>query len=120
VPEGGRPWEHVENHRRACNQVFSYVKQSWYFPLVIRSCLLKTGFFRHIKELKIQRKNPGNDLRAIYLCPMNAPRCAKRKRNKKIRIDFPSHVATKLLHQKSSHIQITVPGTNVKFQHTNN
>jgi hypothetical protein len=82
--------------------------------------LLKTGFFRHIKEPKIQRKNPGNDLRAIYLCPMNAPRCAKRKRNKKIRIDFPSHVATKLLHQKSSHIQITVPGTNVKFQHTNN
>ncbi len=28
-----------------------------------RSCLLKTGFFRQARELKLQRKNPGGDLR---------------------------------------------------------
>jgi hypothetical protein len=27
-----------------------------------RRSLLKTGFFRQIMELKIQRKNPGSDL----------------------------------------------------------
>jgi hypothetical protein len=29
VPETDRPREQVENHGRACTQVFSYVKQSW-------------------------------------------------------------------------------------------
>ncbi len=80
---------------------FSYVKQSWYFPLVRKSCWLKTGFFRHIRELKIQRKNLGDALLAIYLCHMNALTCAKRKENQKVGIDFPSHLATKLLYQKS-------------------
>jgi hypothetical protein len=28
-----------------------------------RSCLLKTGFFRQARELKLQRKNPGGALR---------------------------------------------------------
>jgi len=32
----------------------------WYLP---RSRLLKTGFFRQVRELKIQRKNPGSALR---------------------------------------------------------
>ncbi len=31
-----------------------------------RSCLLKTGFFlRHVRELKIQRKNPGSALQYL-------------------------------------------------------
>ncbi len=30
-----------------------------------RSRLLKTGFFRHVRELKIQRKNPGSALRVL-------------------------------------------------------
>jgi hypothetical protein len=55
---------------------FSYVKQSRNFFTFFRnsdrltgtfhhrrSRLLKTGFFRQVRELKIQKKNPGSALR---------------------------------------------------------
>jgi hypothetical protein len=54
---------------------FSLVEQSWDFSLCRnsdrragtfhhrRSRLLKTGFFMQVRELKIQRKNPGSALR---------------------------------------------------------
>jgi hypothetical protein len=32
-----------------------------------RSHLLKTGFFRHVRELKIQMKNPGSALRILRI-----------------------------------------------------
>jgi hypothetical protein len=89
VPQAGRPREQVENHGRAYTQVLflrealpgffhflEIVTGYWYVPLVRRSQwilagifhrrisrLLKTGFFRQVRELKMQRKNPGRALR---------------------------------------------------------
>ncbi len=37
------------------------IQPSWYLPHS-RSCLLKTGFFRQVRELQMQRKNPGSAL----------------------------------------------------------
>jgi hypothetical protein len=87
VPKAGRPREHVKNHGRACTQVlflgkaelrffyFLEIVTGWLAPsagqkiLVLaatfhpkRSRLLKTGFFIQVRELKIQRKNPGSAL----------------------------------------------------------
>jgi hypothetical protein len=36
-----------------------------------RSPLLKTGFFRQVRELKIQRKNPGSALQNVNLSRRN-------------------------------------------------
>ncbi len=84
VPKAGRPREHVKSHGRACTQFlflskaelrffyFLEIVTGWLAPsagqkiLVLagtfhpkRSRLLKTGFFIRVRELKIQRKNPG-------------------------------------------------------------
>jgi hypothetical protein len=82
VPEASGPREQVENRGRACTQVLfllhkaelglfhfleivagSLVRRSQYnligtFHRRISS-LAKTGFFKQVRELKIQRKNPG-------------------------------------------------------------
>ncbi len=96
VSQAGRPREQVENHRTACTQVlflwkaelgFFHVSEiviGWLVPSVgqkhpsrawlvctfhhRRSRLLKTGFFRLVRELKIQRKNPGSALRQYEAC----------------------------------------------------
>ncbi len=90
VPEAGKLREQVKNHNRALLRSFSYIKQSraGIFSLFKnsnrlastfrwlrsqsslagtlhcrRSRLLKTGFFKQVMELKIQRKNLGGALR---------------------------------------------------------
>ncbi len=65
----------VKYWRRACTQVlflhksggartFSFFRNSdrvvGTFPWCRRSPLLETGFFRQVREMKIQRKNPGS------------------------------------------------------------
>jgi hypothetical protein len=88
VSEAGRLRERVENHGRVYTQVlflrksrelgfFSLFRNSdrlagtfrwsedpstaWLVASTTeRSSLLKTGFFRQVRELKIQRKNPGS------------------------------------------------------------
>jgi hypothetical protein len=92
VPNASRPREPVKNHGRACTQVlflskaelgffhFLEIVTGWLAPsagqniLVLagtfhpkRSRLLKTGFFMQVRELKIQRKNPGS---ALGFCPI--------------------------------------------------
>ncbi len=90
MPKAGRPREQVKNHKRACTQVifhkaglgffyFLEIATGWlvqkYLLLVRRSqyslagtfhcrrsCLQKTGLFRQVRELKIQRKNLGSAL----------------------------------------------------------
>ncbi len=90
VPEAGRPREPVETHGRACTQVlflrnvklgffhFLEIVTGWLVPSRRsedpkynmagtfhrkRSRLLKTGFSRQARELRIQRKNQGSALR---------------------------------------------------------
>jgi hypothetical protein len=94
VPETGRPREQVENHGRACTQVlFLHKGELGFFHFLEiatgrlvpsvgqkiprsqyrlagtfhckRSRILKTGFFKQVRELKIQRKNPGSVLQTI-------------------------------------------------------
>jgi hypothetical protein len=88
VPKAGRPSEKIKNHERAYNQVlflckaelgffhFLEIVTGWLVRSVVRRsqyslagtfrrrrpCLLKTGAFRQVRELKIQRKNPGSAL----------------------------------------------------------
>jgi hypothetical protein len=89
VPEAGRPSEQFKNHGRACTQVLFLCKEelgffslfrnsdrlasnfpwseepstAWLGPFHCRrSPLLKTGFFRQVMELKMQRKNSGSAL----------------------------------------------------------
>jgi hypothetical protein len=75
VPQARRPREPVQNHGRACTQVLFLCKAELGFVhfLKIRdgpggtfhhriSSLLKTGSFRQVRELKIQRKSPGNQV----------------------------------------------------------
>jgi hypothetical protein len=84
VPKAGRPREQVENHGMACTQVhfickgeigfFSFFRNNerlagtfhwsedpstaWLVPSTAEDPpSLKTGFFRQVRELKIQRKN---------------------------------------------------------------
>jgi hypothetical protein len=68
VPEAGRPRKQVENRGRAYTQVLFLLKAELGFFrfLEIVTGWLKTGFFRKVRELKIQRKNPGSALRIIY------------------------------------------------------
>jgi hypothetical protein len=88
MPEDSTPKEQVSNHGRACTQVLSLskaelgffhfleiatgwlvpsagqkipVQLGWYLPRR-RSHLLKTSFFTQVREMKIQRKNPGSAL----------------------------------------------------------
>jgi hypothetical protein len=93
MPEAGRLREQVENHRRACTQVlflrkaelrffhFLEIVTGWLVPSAgqksqysmagtfqrRRSRLLKTGFFRQVRELEVGRKNPGSALRLMKL-----------------------------------------------------
>jgi hypothetical protein len=75
VPEAGRPREPVENHGRACTQVLFLREAELGFVHILEigdrpagtfhhriSSLLKTGSFRQVRELKIQWKNPGNQV----------------------------------------------------------
>jgi hypothetical protein len=83
-----RPRAQISNHGRACTQVLSYVKaelgffhfleivRGWLVLSAVRrsqynlagtfhrrrSRLVKTGFFMQVRELKIQKKNPGSAL----------------------------------------------------------
>jgi hypothetical protein len=78
VSQAGRLREQVENHRRACTQVIFLLKaEQGFFSLFRnsdrlagtfhrrRSRLLKTSFFRQVRELKIQRENPGSALHPV-------------------------------------------------------
>jgi hypothetical protein len=88
VPEPGRPREHVENHGRASTQVlflcnadlaffhFLEIVTGWLVPPLVRrsqysltNLLLKTGFFRHVRELKMKmkKKKPDSTLKVMYL-----------------------------------------------------
>jgi hypothetical protein len=86
VPEPGRPREHVENHGRASTQVlflckadlaffhFLEIVTGWLVPLLVRrsqysltNLLLKTGFFRQVRELIVKMKKPDSTLRVMYL-----------------------------------------------------
>jgi hypothetical protein len=68
LPEAGRPREQVESRGRACTQVLFLLKAElgFFHFLEIVTGWLKTGFFRQVRELKIQRENPGRALRTIY------------------------------------------------------
>ncbi len=86
MPEPGRPREHVENHGRASTQVlflckadlaffhFLEIVTGWLVPLLVRrsqysltNLLLKTGFFRQVRELIVKMKKPDSTLRVMYL-----------------------------------------------------
>jgi hypothetical protein len=83
--------------------------------------LLKIGFFRHLRELKIQRRNPGGALHAIYLCHRNELICGKKEIKKSENGDrFSITCSYQIIISKSPLIQITIPATNAKFKHTNN
>jgi hypothetical protein len=74
MPEAGRPREQVKSHGRTSTQVLFLCKAELGFFSLFRnsdrlaatflcrrsSHLLKTGFFRQVRELKIQRKIPGS------------------------------------------------------------
>jgi hypothetical protein len=82
VPEADRSREQVQKHGRACTQVlflckaelglfhFLEIMTGWLVPsagqkITIepgRSRSLKTGFFRQVRELEIQKKNPSSAL----------------------------------------------------------
>ncbi len=74
VTKAGRPREQVKNNGRAYTQVlflrkaelgffhFLEIVTGWLVPSAGQKipAQLKTGFFRQVMELKIQRKNPGS------------------------------------------------------------
>jgi hypothetical protein len=90
VPKAGKPREQVKNHGRACTQDLFHKAELGFFyflrnsdRLAITFCLSedpntarlvlstaedpackKTGFFRQVRGLKIQRKNLGSALHA--------------------------------------------------------
>jgi predicted adenine nucleotide alpha hydrolase (AANH) superfamily ATPase len=102
VTEAGRPWEHVENHRRAYTQVFFLSKAE----LVLSSAAQKIPLAenRFLQALK-RAENTNEKSRRCFMCNLfESHECTdmfpKKKKNLKIGIDFPSHVATKLIHQR--------------------
>ncbi len=101
VTKAGRPWEHVENHRRACTWVFFLSKAE----LVLSSTAQKIPLAenRFLQALK-RAENINEKSRRCFTCNLFVTwmhwYVQKEKESLKIGIDFPSPVATKLLHQR--------------------